>query len=77
MQKPVILLVAATRFKSIGYIFKSFFVRDREVGGSNPPAPTIMQCEKQFKPHRFPQYEIHQHAFSQGQYSRAVCPREE
>ena len=40
MQKPLILLVAAPRFKSIGLFFLLPFIRDREVGGSNPLAPT-------------------------------------
>jgi hypothetical protein len=33
--------VAATRAKSISYVYLKMVIRDREVGGSNPLAPTI------------------------------------
>jgi hypothetical protein len=40
MQKPSIFLVAATLEKSKTYVFERPKIRDREVGGSNPLAPT-------------------------------------
>jgi hypothetical protein len=41
MQKVRIFLVAATFEKAKTYVFIEPVVRDREVGGSNPLAPTI------------------------------------
>ena len=41
MQKPSIFLVAATFEKAKTYVFTEPVIRDREVGGSNPLAPTI------------------------------------
>ena len=43
MQRVLILLVAATRFNQSVKIFPNF-VRDREVGGSNPVAR--MECNR-------------------------------
>jgi hypothetical protein len=41
MQKPNETLVAATFSKAKTYVFARLKIRDREVGGSNPLAPTI------------------------------------
>jgi hypothetical protein len=38
---PLIMPVAATRAKSISCVYLKMVIRDREVGGSNPLAPTI------------------------------------
>jgi hypothetical protein len=40
MQKLKIFLVAATLEKAKTYVFTEPVIRDREVGGSNPLAPT-------------------------------------
>jgi hypothetical protein len=40
MQKPNETLVAATFSKAKTYVFARLKIRDREVGGSNPLAPT-------------------------------------
>jgi hypothetical protein len=42
-ENPLNLLVAATFEKAITYVFAEPLVWDREVGGSNPLAPTINQ----------------------------------
>jgi hypothetical protein len=36
-------LVAATFSKAKTYVFARLIIRDREVGGSNPLAPTILK----------------------------------
>jgi len=45
MQKPSRFLVAATFEKTKTYVFAETQVRDREVGGSNPLAPTRIFSE--------------------------------
>jgi hypothetical protein len=40
-KNPNETLVAATFSKAKTYVFARFKIRDREVGGSNPLAPTI------------------------------------
>jgi len=41
-ENPRISLVAATFEKANTYVFAALIIRDREVGGSNPLAPTII-----------------------------------
>jgi len=43
MQNAKYFLVAATLEKAKTYVFTEPLIRDREVGGSNPLAPTIFE----------------------------------
>jgi hypothetical protein len=45
-KKPNETLVAATISKAKTYVFARLIIRDREVGGSNPLAPTIIFCKR-------------------------------